>query len=206
MISLSFPRLRIVVLAAGLSTRLGRPKAFARVHGLSLLRRTLKVAASLHAAQIIAVVPSNAARYRVEARGIKVIQIVNSRRSRGLSSSVHRGIAKARYSPAVLLMPIDMVNLKSSELARLLARRRAFPRCVIARRIGRNGASPLILPRWLYPRALQVAGDIGLRELIAQLPAANRVLVEIPSAASDIDTSEDLKAARQSFRRQCFGP
>jgi molybdenum cofactor cytidylyltransferase len=200
--ALSFRRLRIVVLAAGFSSRLGRPKAFARVHGLSLFRRTLKVAASLDAAQIIAVVPSHAARYRVEAHGIKVTQIVNSRRSRGLSSSVDRGIAKARYSPAVLLMPIDLVNLKSSELARLLARWRAFPRRVIARRVGRNGASPLVLPRWLYPRARQVAGDIGLRELIAQLPAASRVLVEIPSAASDIDTSEDLKAARQSFRRR----
>jgi molybdenum cofactor cytidylyltransferase len=200
--ALSFPRLRIVVLAAGLSSRLGRPKAFARVHGLTLLRRTLKAAASLNAARIIAVVPSNAARYRAEARGFKATLIVNSRRSQGLSSSVHRGLAKARYSPAVLLMPIDLVNLKHRELARLPARGRAFPRRVIARRIGRNGATPLILPRWLYPLALQVAGDVGLRELIARLPAASRVLVELPSAALDIDTPQDLKAARRSFRHR----
>jgi len=34
------------------------------------------------------------------------------------------------------------------------------------------------------------------------LPAHSRVLVDMPSAASDIDTPQDLKAARRIFRRR----
>jgi len=79
----SYPRrLQIVVLAAGFSGRFGRPKTLARLHGVSLLRRTLQLASSLGTARISVVVPRNAARYRVEAAGIKVRWAVNSRRRR----------------------------------------------------------------------------------------------------------------------------
>jgi molybdenum cofactor cytidylyltransferase len=193
-------RLQVIVLAAGFSSRLGQPKALARVHGVSLLRSTLKLAATLKCAKIIAVVGRNSARHRAQASGIRVTFVANSRRKQGLSSSVRRGIARARYTPAVLIMPVDMANLKARELARLVRRWRATPRCVIARRIGRSGAAPLILPRRLYPRARGVVGDIGLRELLAQLPADSRVLVDLPSASLDIDTAQDLKAVRRSFR------
>jgi CTP:molybdopterin cytidylyltransferase MocA len=164
------------------------------------LRRAFELAATLECARIIAVVPRSSARYRAQAGGIPVTFVANSQRGQGLSSSVRRGIAKARYSPAVLLMPVDLAGLTSRELARLVRRWRAAPRRVIARRIGRTGAAPLILPRRFYPRALGIVGDVGLRELLTQLPAECRVLVELPSAAVDIDTAGDLDAVRRSFR------
>ena len=198
----SLARLQIIVLAAGFSSRLGRPKALARIHGVSLLRSSLELAATLNCARIIAVVAHHGARYRAEARGIDVTFVANSQRHQGLSSSVRRGIATARYSSALLLMPVDLANLNSREVARLVRRWRAAPRCVIARRIGRFGAVPLVLPRRLYPRALGIVGDVGLRELIAQLPDESRVLVDLPSAAVDIDTPRDLQAARRSWRRR----
>jgi len=197
----SYPRkLQIVILAAGFSGRFGRPKTLARLHGVSLLRRTLKLASSLGMERISVVVPRNAARYRVQARGIKVRWIVNSRRAHGLSSSVRAGVAEARYSAAVLLMPADLIRLKGRELRRLVRRWQATPRRLIARRIDLAGATPLILPRWLYPRVLTLTGDVGLREIAGQLPADSRVLVEMPSAAQDVDTPQDLRNARRRFR------
>ena len=192
--------LRVIVLAAGLSSRLGKPKALVRVHGISLLRRTLDLAATLKAAGISVVLPRNAARYRVETRAHRIRFVVNLQRARGLSGSVRLGIRATQFSRAVLLLPIDLIDLKQRELARLVARWRGAPRCVIARRIGRRGATPLLLPHWLFVRALLIAGDVGLREMIGQLPDDARVLVEMPSAASDIDTPQDLKKARRRFR------
>jgi molybdenum cofactor cytidylyltransferase len=194
------PGLRVVVLAAGLSSRLGKPKALVRVHGVSLLRRTLNLAATLKATGIIVVLPRNAARHRAEMRGSKVRIVVNLERARGLSNSVRLGIRASRYARALLFLPVDLNNLKQRELARLIARWRAAPRRVVARRIGRRGATPLLLPHRLFARALLIAGDVGLRELTSQLPDEARVLVEMPSAAADIDTPQDLKEARQRFR------
>jgi molybdenum cofactor cytidylyltransferase len=200
MIAAHARKLQIVVLAAGFSSRLGRPKPLARVHGISLLRRTLKVASSFRGARIIVVVPRNAARYRIEARGVKVRWAANVRRAQGLSSSVRRGIGAARYASAILLLPTDLIHLTSRDLFRLVQRWHSAPRRLIARRISLSGATPVILPRWLYARALALAGDVGLRGLVAQLAADNRVLVELPSAVWDVDTPQDLKDARRRFR------
>jgi molybdenum cofactor cytidylyltransferase len=193
-------KLQMVVLAAGFSSRLGRSKLLARVHGVSLLRRTLKTLSGSGAHRIIVVVPRNAARYRVEARGFKVRWAVNAQRAQGLSSSVRRGIVAARFASAVLLLPADLIHLKDHDLSRLVQRWRSAPRRLIARKVDLSGATPVVLPRWLYPRAAALAGDVGLRELIGQLPTDSRVLVELPSAAWDVDTAQDLRDARHRFR------
>jgi molybdenum cofactor cytidylyltransferase len=193
-------KLQIVVLAAGFSSRLGQSKAVASVHGVSLLRRTLKVASSFIAGRIIVVVPRNAARYRIEARGMQVLWAVNAQRAQGLSSSVRRGIAAARYAPAILLLPADLSELTGRDLFRLMRRWHSAPRRLIARRIDLSGATPVILPRWLYVRASTLTGDVGLRQLIGELPADGRVLVDLPSAIWDVDTPQDLQRARRRFR------
>jgi molybdenum cofactor cytidylyltransferase len=199
--AVALPRLQIVVLCAGFSSRLGRPKALARVRSLSLLRRTLLLAERFLPANVVVVVPRRAARYKIEARRIKVTFVANELRAQGLSSSVRRGISQARYSPAVLLMPVDLIALQSRDLARLISRWRASRRCVVATQVGMKngkpqGGVPLILPRWLYPRALAVTGDTGLRGLVGSLPATQRILVDLPSAAMDVDTRQDLSNAR----------
>lgn len=200
----TLPRLYVLILAAGFSSRLGRPKPLARVRAFSLLRRTLTLVAHFAPAKIVVVVPRGAARYRIEARGLKVVFAANPRRADGLSSSVRRGISLARYSPALLLLPVDLAALQLRDVTRLISRWRAARRCVVARRIvqrdGTRGGVPLILPRWLYPRALRQTGDIGLRDLVNGLPATQRVLLNLPSAALDVDTPQDLRAARRRLQ------
>jgi molybdenum cofactor cytidylyltransferase len=200
MIAAHARKLQIIVLAAGFSSRLGRPKPLARVHGVSLLRRTLKVASTFGADRIIVVTPRNAGRHRIEARGVNVHWAVNAQRTQGLSSSVRRGIAAARYASAILLLPADLVHLTTRDLFKLVQRWQSAPRRLIARRINVSGATPVILPRWLYARASAVAGDVGLREFVGQLPADNRVLVDLHSAGWDVDTPQDLRDARRRFR------
>ncbi len=204
-------RLQVIVLAAGFSSRLGCPKALVRVRHLTLLRRTLLLAGRVSPARIIVVLPPRATRYRIESHGLKVVFSPNPQRAAGLSSSVRRGIARARYSSAVLLLPVDLVALQHRDMARLISRWRSTRRSVIARRIGRqDGASlggiPLILPRWLYPRARAASGDIGLRELVNGLRPSQRALVDLPSAEMDVDTALDLRAARNRVRRTRLSP
>jgi CTP:molybdopterin cytidylyltransferase MocA len=101
-------------------------------------------------------------------------------------------------------LPVDLAALQQRDVARLISRWRAARRCVIARRIEQGemtrGGVPLILPRWLYARALKETGDIGLRDLVSGLPAPQRVLLNLPSAALDVDTPQDLRAARRRLR------
>ena len=198
--NLPAPKLNIVVLAAGFSSRLGRPKALAQVHGVSLLRRTLQLAAALHPCRIIVVVPPGAARYRAQARYRNLIWAFNPQRSQGLASSVRCGLRHAWYGAAALLLPVDLADLKLRELRRLVQRWQAAPGRTYATRMDTRGGTPLILPKRLFPRALRVAGDAGLRGLLAELPIEQRELVDLPSARMDVDTARDLAAARGRWR------
>jgi len=191
---------RVVVLAAGFSVRMGKPKALARVRGASLIARTLHVLTPFATAPIIVVIPPRAVRLRAELRGCRFVPVANPLRSDGLSSSVRRAVRYARYEAAVLLVPMDLSNLEARDIARLIARWRGARRRVAARRLGREAGAPLILPRRLYTRALGIAGDVGLKNLVRLLPPQDIALVSLPSATFDVDTSRDLERTRRHTR------
>ena len=195
------PKLRVLILAAGFSTRLGRPKALVRIRGLSLLRRTARVLSPLTGAALIVVAPPRCHRYRIELRGLDARLIENSRRAAGLSSSLRRGLGCVRYSSGTLIVPVDLSTLERRELERLVRRWRAAPRRLAARRIGQRGGIPLILPKWRYACAANIEGDMGLREFVAAMEHDHRVLVDMPSATRDIDTPRDLWLARRAMHR-----
>jgi molybdenum cofactor cytidylyltransferase len=199
----NLPKLRIVVLAAGFSTRLGEPKALSRVRGVTLLKRTIRVLGAFRAgADIIVVTPPRNARYAATLRGPSrgVVLVANPQRAKGLASSVRAGLTRSRCSAGVLLLPVDLADLERRDIARLIARWRGARRRVVARGLEGRAATPLILPRWLYPRALESAGDSGLRGLVRRLPHSLLSLVELPSAAFDVDTAAELARARRRAR------
>lgn len=194
------PKLRIAVLAAGFSTRLGEPKPLARVRGKSLIKRTIRALAPLAASPIIVVLAPRAMRTLAELRGEPITIVVNFERAMGLSSSVRCALVQARYSSAVLLVPVDLVLLGRRDFERLISRWSGARRRVVASRFGGHAGAPLILPRRLYSRALGIQGDHGLKKLVSQLPGTDRVLVHIPAAAWDVDTPQDLERARSQAR------
>jgi len=194
------PTPRIVVLAAGYSARLGRPKALARVRGSSLIRRTVRLLAPLAAERIIVVIPRRAVRAREELRGMRVDLVVNPHRAGGLSTSVRRGLTAGRCSAALLMLPVDLVHLQRRDLERMIARWSGARRRVVARRVAEHGGTPVILPRWLWGRAQRIAGDRGLKQLLSELPPVYVTLLPVPSAAFDVDTAQDLARARRRWR------
>jgi molybdenum cofactor cytidylyltransferase len=189
--------LQIVVLAAGFSTRLGRPKSLASIRGMSLLRRTVAVLKKVTRRRIIVVVPQRATRIRTELRGYHVFWVANARRSLGLSSSVVSGLRAARCSSGTLFLPVDLPHLSRADIARLASRWCGSKRRVAANSVAGRASTPLILPRFLYGQAQRISGDRGLRELVAGLSPDQRIIVELPSAARDVDTPQDLNDARR---------
>jgi CTP:molybdopterin cytidylyltransferase MocA len=79
----------------------------------------------------------------------------------------------------------------------LIRRWRGARRRVAARRVDGHAGAPLIVPRWLCARAVSLAGDAGLRELVRRLPRHEVSLTDLPSAELDVDTPQDLERARR---------
>ena len=198
--SLSSREPRIVILASGFSTRLGAPKALARIHGQTLLERLSRTLAPLSRRPIAIVVPPRSATRRAAAK-LGLVCLDNPHRQRGLSSAVRIALRHASHSPGVLLLPVDLTELRPESLARMLRRWRGQRRKVVARRLGGRGVIPLLLPRHCFYAANALHGDTGLRDWMATLNAAQVVLIDMHSAESDVDTPDDLIRARRRFNR-----
>ena len=167
------------------------------MRGVNLLTRCLHVLRPFAPpSRTFVVIPPRCNRYRVGSNGRAATFVVNAARATGLSSSVRCGLRRARHAAAVLLLPVDLVDLDGREVARLIARWRGSRRTLTARHLS-GAATPLILPRHLCAAALGVTGDTGLRDWVRGLARDSIALVDMPSAAADVDTVADLERARR---------
>ncbi len=191
--------LAAVVLAAGASKRLGRPKQLVTFDGRSLLQRA--VDKCLPVCRLGVVVVTGAEREAVgeTLRGEPVLVVHNSAWRDGLASSITTGIAAVPAdSKAVLLMLCDQPKLSSAELAQLVSVWSRHPDRVVASRYGATFGAPAIFPRAVFPMLEALRGDRGAKSLIEQL--ADTILVDLPGAELDIDRPEDLDRLRDSQR------
>jgi CTP:molybdopterin cytidylyltransferase MocA len=187
-----------VLLAAGGSQRLGRPKQLVRHRTRPLLLHALEAAhTALPDSPLVVVLGAHALRLRLVARRATRGAIVaqNSRWADGLASSLQAGLAATpRGTRAILVLLADQPQVGAKALRRLLAAWRRRPGVAAAAAyLGRAGV-PAILPRRNWPALRALRGDSGARALLRDNAALT--LVDMPEAALDIDTPADLRRLR----------
>lgn len=191
----------VLLLAAGASRRFGSPKALALLHGEPMLARALRmvrifagdryrVVLGHHHAAILKVVPIDLA-HRVIVPQSDTTGADGLSRPTGLSDSLRAGIsALPKDAEAALVMLADQPALAPDDLHRLVRAWRSAPtRAAAALHAGHPGA-PCILPQTLFEDVLRLTGDRGAQSLLRQ--QSQLTTVDLPSAAIDIDTPEDL--------------
>lgn len=180
----------VLVLAAGASRRLGRPKQLVCLGGVPLVRRALGSALALRPRWAAVVVGAQGARVAAAVRGSGAA-IVRSRRWRdGLAASLAAGVRAAPGDARWLLVLLaDQWRVGSEDCAKLLAR--AGRRPVAASYAGRLGV-PALFPRSAWPALRRLRGDRGAQQWLQGAALA----VPLPRAAADLDTPADLAALR----------
>jgi molybdenum cofactor cytidylyltransferase len=186
------PPLPALVLAAGASSRLGRPKQLVEVRGEALLRRTVRITLAAGFAPVHVVLGAEGPACRAVLGGLAVSILENAAWAEGMGSSLRRGMqALAPDAPAVLLLVCDQPRLSSAALEQLRdLYLSSGARITAARYAGRLGV-PAIFARGLFPELAQVAGDQGARAILAA-HRAEAAALDLPLAAVDVDTAEDL--------------
>ena len=196
----SAPMPACIVLAAGFSSRLGRPKALVCIHGRSLLGRlALALNRRWGRGSVTIIVPPRSPLHR-PARDHGWRCLSNPARSRGISSSIDRGLRACRWACAVLIVPVDLADIDARDLDRLLRAWRGRRRSVVARDRDGHAAIPLILPHRLFELRHQLRGDSGFRDLLEHLPAGDIRRVRLRGCSRDVDTTQDLQRARRLSR------
>jgi CTP:molybdopterin cytidylyltransferase MocA len=148
-------------------------------------------------ARIVVVLGADALRLRALLRrtapGVRVA--LNARWRSGLASSLQTGLdATASGSDAILMLLVDQPDVSAAALRRLIAAWLRRPSVPAAARYGGRAGVPAILPRRAWRAARALRGDVGARALLREHGSAT--LVDMPEAAFDVDTPEDLARAR----------
>lgn len=189
-----------VVPAAGLSTRMGRPKLLLEIGGQTVIARVVGAFLEGGVDAVVVIVPPAAQEgaerlARVAAEAGAIVEVLPTPTA-DMRATIERGIARLdRLSPVgVLIAPGDSVGLSGPLVAEVIARLRSDPtRIVVPVREGRRG-HPLALP---WREALAIAHlpqGVGVNALIDDRAAiVDRVEVSGAGHDADLDTPEDYR-------------
>jgi xanthine/CO dehydrogenase XdhC/CoxF family maturation factor/CTP:molybdopterin cytidylyltransferase MocA len=185
----------VVILAAGGSRRLGRPKQLVEIAGRSLVRRAAEAALSAGSGSVYVVVGAEVAGVRAELDGLPVEVVLNDAWREGMASSIRVAIEaierRERPVETLVLMLCDQPGVSGDVLRRLLEAYRATRAPVVASRYPEGPGVPALFHAELFPALKSLGGDVGARQLIRHL---DRDVVTIPfGLTDDVDTPADVE-------------
>lgn len=191
-------RLAALVLTAGRSRRMGRPKAWLELDGEPLLVRIVRVAALARAEPIVVVVGSETpgdlvSKQEVVARLPAADVAVGVPEGQPIDS-VRAGLARIPHDCAVLLWPVDHPFAGPALLdAMLSALGEHGDRVVVPDANGRWGHPVLLGPEVAAELRTPLA-DHGAHRVVSRDPARIRRVAAEPRVAAELNTPEQALA------------
>jgi molybdenum cofactor cytidylyltransferase len=190
----SNPKIAAILLAAGASTRMGRPKQLLPFRGRSLLVHAAETAIASGCHPIIVVLGAYLDRIRGDLETLPVHVAENPDWETGMGSSVRTGIqslmAAAPDIEAAILLLCDRPFVSVRSIHRLVAAYRSTDRPIVASGYNETIGVPALFHQTLFPELLRLQGMQGAKSVIERYPA-QIVPIEFPQEAIDLDTPED---------------
>ena len=188
--------LRIGILAAGTSTRLGRPKQLVPIRGVPLLQHTIDQTAEL-VDKVWVVLGANGDHCWAALREHSRLERIDvSTAEPRLSASISTIAGHAEGDPEalhLLLILADQYRVDPHWLNQLVHLSSEHPEAIIASRYDGVRGVPAMFPRRCFSSLQQLHGDQGARQLLRD-PAEHVVEYFSPHGPGDIDTELDLQS------------
>lgn len=188
----SLDRVYAIILAAGSSSRLGKPKQLLEWQGRSFLQHAIDNACSLLNERVIVVLGANAEAIRSSVELDCVQVVLNPDWQEGIAASIRAGIAALPgQAEAALVLLADQPLVGSEALKNLLDNwqnaRQRIAVCYYNDTVG----VPALFPSAYFDMLSALRGDLGAKRLLLE-QSENLLKIPLPEAELDIDTNDDL--------------
>lgn len=184
----------LLILAAGASTRLGRPKQLALWRGKTLLRHAVDQALGSACRPIVVVLGAQGARIEPHLHGLAVHVAHNGRWENGMSTSLRVGLdalcQQAPALPALVVTLCDQPFVTATVLDTLVETHQTSGAPLVASGYNDTSGVPCLFARTLFPEINALEGAEGARRLFTR-HASDLITVPFPGGAIDIDTPDD---------------
>ncbi len=180
----------IILLAAGLSRRLGQPKQLLQKDGKSLLRRTAEIILRAQVGDLFIVIGAQPDDMRRELKGVDYQEVVNGTFAEGMSSSIVAGARAARDYTGVLICLCDQIYL-TDEVVKTVVLLGEKKGKIVRCRYRAGAGPPVYFPAVYFSELLLLEGDTGAAPVVKKHRDS---VLEIPFSQgdTDIDRPADL--------------
>ena len=184
----------IIILAAGSSSRLGKPKQNLVYKGQTLLQRAIEAAAASVCRPVIVVLGANEEMVKptIESDNINIIH--NPDWQEGMASSIRSGInALQKIEPnadSVILMLCDQPFVDAALPNQLVEKK--SDKGIVASGYNDTIGAPVLFDLAYFDELRSLKGQEGAKKLLLKYPD-DVVTVPFPLGGIDIDTAEDYE-------------
>ncbi len=183
----------IVILAAGSSRRLGRPKQMELLAGETLLARAVRTATASGLGEVLVVVSATEPAVMAEAQRLRCEVVINEAAAEGMASSIRIAVrALPEAATGMLVMTCDQPAVSAEHLRVLVGEGGEVVASAYAERRG----VPAYFTTQCFAELVNLRGDVGARELLQKSRA-----VDLEHGEVDVDTDAELERARMLFGR-----
>lgn len=184
--------LGLILLAAGSSSRLGRPKQLVSIDGQPLVRRQTQLLEQLAAACTIVVTGAVEAEVQQALDGIPVQLVHNPNWEKGMGNSLACGIRQLpERVRGVLVLLCDQWQVDSQDLKSLIDVWSGQPMCAVSAEWNNIIGPPVIFPRSVFDRLSRLKGEQGARQVLRR-GKTEVIRVKMEHASQDLDVPADL--------------
>jgi molybdenum cofactor cytidylyltransferase len=187
-------KLAAVLLAAGSSVRLGRPKQLVEWRGKPLVRHAAELALECATAGVTVVTGAEADKVAEGLHGLPLSLTFNRDWESGMGSSLSAGISSVSDSASIdglLVMLCDQPRLTHADIVRLVEAWRVQPDKPAAAGYNNILGVPAIIPFSLLNELAELPANSGAGGWLRSRSDVS--VVDMQNADLDIDTIEDLQ-------------
>lgn len=202
----------MIILAAGSSSRLGRPKQLLKLDGETLIRRAAQTALASICRPVVVVLGAHARNIKPHLTGLRIATVTNRQWELGMGSSIKTGLQtlaaveaiEGQKTNGVLLMLADQplvtpVFLNELALSYMLHGR------IVASSYNDTLGVPAVFDKRYHGELCNLSPNGGAKGLI-QNHADEVDAIKFPDGAVDIDTEDDYKKLQLTRHAQWLPP
>jgi len=184
----------IIILAAGSSSRMGRPKQLLDYKGKTLLQSVIDEALKTDCKPIVVVLGANADEIAAKHQNDWVSFVINENWQNGMASGIVAGLSTIIKNDSeiesIIIAVADQVFIKMINFKNLIEKQAETGKNIIASKYAETVGTPVLFKKDYFEALLLLKGADGAKKILKEYPQDVETVV-FEGGEIDIDTETD---------------
>ena len=185
-----------LLLAAGNSSRMGKPKMLLPFTGKTLLQHSIDEIKKISDQKLLVITGCYHSLLKEQLQQQQILFFQNDHWQEGMASSIGAGMKYIlQYFPDavnVMILVCDQPFISAGLFQEMITKKAELAKGIIACKYNDTTGVPVLFDKKYFARLAILKGDVGAKKLVQQF-VEDTAVIDFPEGAADIDTPEDYE-------------